>query len=79
MSGTTDFARPGENALVTRWQHPFFLRPLIARLLRDAALRERLGATGPETAAAWTWETLAAKLLAYDHIFYPCRRRPHGG
>jgi glycosyltransferase involved in cell wall biosynthesis len=63
-SGTTDFVRPGENALVTRWQHPIFLRPLIARLLRDASLRERLGAAGPGTAAAWTWETLAAKLLA---------------
>jgi glycosyltransferase involved in cell wall biosynthesis len=63
-SGTTDFARTGENALVARWRHPFFLRPLIARLLGDAALRERLGAAGPATAAAWTWETLAAKLLA---------------
>jgi glycosyltransferase involved in cell wall biosynthesis len=63
-SGTTDFARNGENALVARWRHPFFLRPLIARVLRDAALRERLGVAGPPTAAEWTWETLAAKLLA---------------
>ena len=63
-SGTTDFARNGENALVARWRHPLVLRPLIARLLRDAALRERFGAAGPAAAAAWTWETLAAKLLA---------------
>ena len=63
-SGTTDFARDGVNALVARWRHPLFLRPLIARVLRDAALRERLGAAGPPTTAAWTWETLAAKLLA---------------
>ena len=62
-SGTTDFARDGENALVTRWRHPLFLRPLIARVLRDGALRERLGAAGPPTATAWTWEILAAKLL----------------
>ena len=63
-SGTTDFARNGENALVARWRHPLFLRPLIARVLRDAVLRERLGAAGPPTTSAWTWETLAAKLLA---------------
>jgi glycosyltransferase involved in cell wall biosynthesis len=62
-SGTGDFARAGENALVARWRHPLFLRPLIARALRDAALRERLGAAGPPTAARWTWEALAAKLL----------------
>lgn len=63
-SGTTDFARDGENALVARWRHPFFLRPLIAHVLRDAALRERLARAGPATAAEWTWENLAAKLLA---------------
>lgn len=63
-SGTRDFARDGENALVARWRQPFALRPLIARVLRDAALRERLGAAGPATAAAWAWEALAAKLLA---------------
>jgi glycosyltransferase involved in cell wall biosynthesis len=63
-SGTGDFARDGENALVARWRQPFALRPLVARLLRDAALRARLGAAGPATAAAWTWEVLAAKLLA---------------
>jgi len=62
-SGTTDFARDGGNALVARWRHALLLRPLIARVLRDAALRERLGAAGPATAAAWTWETLAARLL----------------
>ena len=63
-SGTRDFARHGGNALVARWRHPWALRPPIARLLRDPALRQRLGAAGPATAAAWTWEALAAKLLA---------------
>ncbi len=63
-SGTQDFARDGGNALVARWRHPWALRPAIARVLRDPALRERLGAAGPATAAAWTWEALAAKLLA---------------
>jgi len=63
-SGTTDFARDGENALLARWRHPFFLGPPIARVLRDPALRGRLEAAGPATAAAWTWERLGAKLLA---------------
>ena len=61
-SGTRDFARDGHNALVTR-RHPWFLRRAIARLLADPALRARLGAQGPKTAAEWTWDRLAAKLL----------------
>jgi len=62
-SGTQDFARGGVNALVARWRHPLFLRPPVARVLRDGALRERLGRAGPATAAAWSWDLLAAKLL----------------
>ena len=61
-SGTRDFARPGENALVAL-RHPWFLRRAIARVLADAALRERLAAAGPRTAANWTWEKLGKKLL----------------
>ena len=63
-SGTGDFARDGANALVARWRQPFALRPLIARVLREPGLRARLAAAGPPTAARWTWEALAAKLLA---------------
>ncbi len=62
-SGTQDFARDGGNALVVRWRHPWALRAACARVLRDAALRERLGAAGPASAAPWRWERLAAKLL----------------
>ena len=61
-SGTRDFARHESNALVTR-RHPWFLRRAIGRLLADPALRSRLGAAGPATAAAWTWDRLAGKLL----------------
>lgn len=61
-SGTTDFARHGENALVT-WRHPWFLKSAAARVLKDAALRERLAAAGPAEAARWSWEKLATKLL----------------
>ena len=62
-SGTGDFARDGENALVVRIRHPFFLRRAVTRLLRDPALRERLAAAGPAEAARWTWTLLARKLL----------------
>jgi len=62
-SGTTDFARHGENALVT-WRNPWSLRAAIGRLLIDAALRERLAAAGPASAAPWAWNLLARRILA---------------
>src|SRR5262245_30732307 len=61
-SGTTDFAKHGENALVS-WRHPWFLRGAIRRLLRDSSLRERLSTAGPPGAAPWTWSALARKIL----------------
>jgi len=61
-SGTTDFARHGENALVS-WRNPWALRSAILRLLADAALRERLAAAGPASAAPWSWQALARKIL----------------
>jgi len=62
-SGTRDFARDGINALVTL-RHPWFLRRAIRRLLGDGALRERLAAAGPSSAAPWAWPELARRLLA---------------
>lgn len=62
-SGTTDFARNGENAQVVRWRHPFFLGRAIGRVLRDGALRERLGAAAPRDLERWSWPVLAEKLL----------------
>jgi glycosyltransferase involved in cell wall biosynthesis len=62
-SGTTDFARDGQNALVVPFRHPYFLRKAIRRALNDATLCGRLAAAGPATARAWSWEMLAAKLL----------------
>lgn len=61
-SGTRDFARDGENALVTL-RHPWFLRRALRRVLADAALRERLAAAGPASATPWAWPVLAGKLL----------------
>lgn len=62
-SGTTNFARHGENALVCM-RHPWFVRGAIRRLLVDATLRERLAAAGPASAAPWAWSALARKILA---------------
>lgn len=62
-SGTADFARDGENARVVRWRNRWTLRAAAAELLRDPAQRDRLGAAGPATAQAWSWDTLADKLL----------------
>lgn len=62
-SGTRDFARHGENALVT-WRHPWFLARALRAVLRDDALRTRLAAAGPASAAPWAWPVLAEKLLA---------------
>ena len=62
-SGTTDFARDGQNALVT-WRNPWFLRRAIGRLLTDAALRERLSEAGPASAAPWAWPRLATRILS---------------
>ena len=62
-SGTTDFARDGETALVIPFRHPWFIRRAARRLLADAALRSRLSAAGPGEAARWTWPLLAHRLL----------------
>jgi glycosyltransferase involved in cell wall biosynthesis len=61
-SGTTDFARDGANALVS-WRNPWSLGAAIRRLLTDPALRERLAAAGPDSAAPWAWGLLARKIL----------------
>jgi glycosyltransferase involved in cell wall biosynthesis len=62
-SGTTDFARDGENALVVRWRHPFFLGGAIRRVLGDPALRARLEIAAPRELERWSWPVLAEKLL----------------
>lgn len=63
-SGTTDFARHGETALVIPVRHPWWVRRAARRLLEDADLRGRLGAAGAAEAPRWSWERLAGKLLA---------------
>ena len=62
-SGTTDFARDGDNALVVRWRHPWFIGRAIARVATDDALRSRLGERAPVGLERWSWDVLAKKLL----------------
>lgn len=62
-SGTTDFARHRENALLS-FRHPWWLRRAIRSLLLDAKLREHLSAAGPASAAPWAWPALARRILA---------------
>src|SRR5688572_22394029 len=63
-SGTGDFARHGETALVVRLRHPFFLARALDRALGDAALRQRLAAAGRSEIERHSWTALAARLLA---------------
>lgn len=63
-SGTVDFARDGDTAVVVPVRHSWFIRRAARRLLTDSALRERLAAAGPREAERWTWESLASRLLA---------------
>jgi glycosyltransferase involved in cell wall biosynthesis len=62
-SGTTDFARDGENALVARFRHPWFLRPPLARVLSDPVLCATLGTRAATDVEPWSWDRLATKLL----------------
>lgn len=62
-SGTRDFTRHGENALVVPVRHPWFLRPALRRVLLNRALREALGVRAAADAEPWSWERLAARLL----------------
>ena len=78
-SGTTDFARDRENALVVGVRQSWFVRRAVARLLRDAPLRERLAAAGPATAARWSWEGLAEKLERQVVAAEPARAGVAGG
>ncbi len=62
-SGTGDFARDGETALVVRIRHPWFLARALTRVLGDDALRARLATAGRAGIARHAWPRLAAKLL----------------
>jgi glycosyltransferase involved in cell wall biosynthesis len=62
-SGTQDFARDRENALVVPVRHPWFLARGLRRVLGDEALRESLGARATEATPPWSWDRVARRLL----------------
>jgi glycosyltransferase involved in cell wall biosynthesis len=62
-SGTVDFARDGETAVVVPLRHEWFVARAARRLLEDPALRHRLSVAGPAEAGRWSWPQLAARLL----------------
>jgi glycosyltransferase involved in cell wall biosynthesis len=53
--GNRDFCVDGQNCLMPE-QNPAAVTEALARLLGDAALRERLGRAGIETARGYAWE-----------------------
>jgi glycosyltransferase involved in cell wall biosynthesis len=62
-SGTEDFARHGETALVARWPWTWLVERRVAALLGDAAARRRLAARGLEAIARFGWERTADRLI----------------
>ena len=62
-SGTVDFARHGDTALVAPLRHEWFVGRAARRLLADSELRDRLSAAGPAEAGRWSWSGLASRLL----------------
>lgn len=62
--GTAELVREGENGLIVPWADPDALARAIARLARDAARRERMGAVSRRMAEAFGWEAVAERYLA---------------
>jgi glycosyltransferase involved in cell wall biosynthesis len=58
-SGTEDFARHGETALVSRFPWAWSLAGQVARLLRDAPLRAAIAERGRERIRWFPWERTA--------------------
>lgn len=63
-SGTEDFARHGESALVARWPWSWLLARRIESLLRDPVERLRIAAAGHRTIQAFGWERTASSVEA---------------
>ena len=63
-SGTEDFARDGETALVCRQAWSWRLASAVARLLRGPGLRTALAERGRREMVEWTWERTATRIEA---------------
>jgi glycosyltransferase involved in cell wall biosynthesis len=63
--GNVDIVRDGENGLLVPADDVRQLADAVGRLLRDAALRGRLGARARDTALGYTFEGMIEKLERY--------------
>jgi glycosyltransferase involved in cell wall biosynthesis len=61
-SGTEDFARDGESALVVRARFAPLVARSIARLYREPELRRRLGNAARERVMEFTWDRLCDRM-----------------
>lgn len=71
--GLVDFVTHGRNGLIWSARDPRAIRPLVARLAADPALRRRLAAAARPSVAARSWETVGDLLLEH---YATVRRRP---
>ncbi|BAD40352.1 glycosyltransferase family 4 protein [Symbiobacterium thermophilum] len=60
--GVRDYARPGENCLLSPPKQPDRLAGYILSVLREPDLRSRLAEGGLRTAAVWTWKRFGDQL-----------------
>ena len=63
-SGTEDFARHGDTALVARWPWTWLLARRIEELLRDPERRLAVAANGRRAIQAFGWERTASRIEA---------------
>jgi len=61
-SGTKDFARDGDTALVFRFRYPLLIAKKIRRLIEDRDLREEIAERGYNKIQEYTWSNLVEKL-----------------
>lgn len=60
--GVLDYARPGENCLMTPARDPEALAAAVLRVLGDPALAQQLSVNGPPTAAEFDWDKVTDNL-----------------
>lgn len=65
VEGVLEYAVDGENCLLCELGNAAALKDAVLRLVRDPALRARIQARGPDTAAAYSVERKAEELVAF--------------